>query len=270
MSREENLMLIGSCKTIHVTVNIFFSTKHLDTESPFSYPSRFPSIICVASAPFTGQIQRLSVSLLVVHPRPLRPFIAPPDVGVSLHAPHNMVAVRASIPSPITNSFGHAVSPSCPRTNGPSAALADCLGRLPWQGPSPWLRHRHPTPYSRPRLSPPTALSRCATGSSPPSPFRCGSPICRSLRARRRVGRRAGGSPQIRQAETSSLRKGARLRRCQTQRVLSASGGTPPHGATRVRHHWPSLASSACRSRRQRRRPTGSARRPTREKSYNI
>jgi len=145
-----------------------------------------------------------------------------------------------------------------------------CLGKMPWQDPSPWLHRRRFTPYSRPKPSPPTASFCCAAGSPPPSPFRYGLFIRRSSRARRRVGRHAGESPQIYQAETSSLRKGARLSRRQTWRVLSTSGGTPPHGATRVRRHRPSLVSSACHSRQQRQRSTRSARWHTNEQLYNI
>jgi len=244
-------MLIESCKTVPVTINIFFLTKRLDTESPFSYPSYPPSIICVASALLTGRIQRFFVSLLVVHPRPLRPVIAPPDVGLSLHTPHNVVAVCTSIPSTNHEQF----RPRRPDVISAHRRTVRCLSRLPWQGLSPWLRRRRTTPYSQPKPSPHAVSSRCAAGSPPPSPFRYRSPICRSLRARRRVRSCAGGSPQIRQAETSSLWKGARLRRCRTRRVLSASGGTLPHGATRLWRHRPSLASSACRSCRQRRRP---------------
>jgi len=257
MSREENLMLIGSCKTFPVTVNIFFSTKRLNTKSPFSYPSRALSIIYVASAPLTGQIQSFFVSLLVVHPRPLRPVIAPPYAGLSLHAPHNMVAIRASVPSPDHEQFRPRRHIRA-RTDRLLSCLAASVGPVP-VAPLPPSHTVKPAQA----LAPHSIVPLCGRITASHSVLlRFAHRL--SSRARRRVGRRAGGSLQILQAETSSLRKGARLRRLRTRWVPSASGGTPPNGATRVWYHWPSLASSACCSHRQRRRPTRSAHWPTR------
>jgi len=161
-------------------------TKRLNAESPFSYPSRPSSIICVASAPLASRIQRFFVSLLVVHPRPLRPVIAPLDVGVSLHAPHNVVAVRASVSSPDYRQF----RPRRPIIMSTHRRTIRCLVRLPRQNPFLWLRHRRrPTPYSRPSLAPHGIVplyGRSTASQSVPlrvthMSFFVRSPLCRAL-----------------------------------------------------------------------------------------